>query len=551
MNANAYTRRKFFTKSIDRRFWFIDLPARIAKVARVILRIVRTFVSACSLVLFSSSLVHAANPGDELWSAQLYDQGEVSLLGIAPDGTIYVSRQGRPAYDGEGSLQAWSPAGLKKWEQPFSLHSAVIGSDGTIYGRTMTNYPGGIFFNDAWPIVAITPEGQIKWTYGNLYRPYPPVSSALAADGKLFVAGHSYLDRTVALNPADGTVTSNFFSVGFETLGFAPNGTLEEPGSSGPGWEPNNFMPRGGAIAISSDGTIYLPTSEYDPRPSVTYLYAFNSDHTLKWRSAPFSGYGSAVIGPDGTVYCKRWGGEFGHCELVAFSPAGTEKWHFTFYDTGVRILEAPPAIASDGTVYFISGDEAKLYSLNPDGSQAWVGRSLTSESSCWQAGWNETRTEIVYTPCADAVPRYGFPHSGPLIGADGTVYVVEQHVIRTNYLYGESWTSISAKLHAFKGSAPPSKIGWPMVGHDAQHTGRAVSLQPAFRPLSRPGNDFVRLQFATLASVRYVLESKNDLAENNWTPIETIIGTGNIHTKDESLRSDQGQRFYRLRVEY
>jgi eukaryotic-like serine/threonine-protein kinase len=63
----------------------------------------------------------------------------------------------------------------------------------------------------------------------------------------------------------------------------------------------------------------------------------------------------------------------------------GSQKWVFT---TGAYVYSSP-AIGADGTIYVSS---AKLYAINPDGTQRW------------------------------AFPKAGY--SSPAIGADGTIYV-------------------------------------------------------------------------------------------------------------------------------
>ncbi|MBP6963896.1 MAG: PQQ-binding-like beta-propeller repeat protein [Armatimonadetes bacterium] len=109
------------------------------------------------------------------------------------------------------------------------------------------------------------------------------------------------------------------------------------------------------SCAVGTDGTVYVGGS--------TYLYAINSNGTLKWRSSIGSSTRSSpAIGSDGVIYIGS-----GNNKLYAFNSNGTQKWAYT---TGGGI-QSSPAIGPDGTVYCGSSD-GYLYALNATGTLKW-----------------------------------------------------------------------------------------------------------------------------------------------------------------------------------
>lgn len=131
--------------------------------------------------------------------------------------------------------------------------------------------------------------------------------------------------------------------------------------------------------AVASDGTIYIASEDGQ-------LHALSPDGTSKW-TFDLAGYSGPSASPaldkDGVIF-------IGSTHFFAVNPNGTLKWS---YDTGTYIA-GPPAIGSDGTIYFASGNY--LYALNPDGTLKW------------------------HSPGHAAYP----PGSAPAIGQSGTIYI-------------------------------------------------------------------------------------------------------------------------------
>lgn len=129
--------------------------------------------------------------------------------------------------------------------------------------------------------------------------------------------------------------------------------------------------------ALADDGTIYVGSED-------RYLYAFNSDGTLKWKFwATSSVVGSPAIGPDGTIYVA------GDSYMFAVNPDGSLKWN---YAVGGPVFSSA-AIGPRSAVYFGSSD-GNLYALDSAGKLKWT------------------------------LATGGPVESSPAIGADGTIYV-------------------------------------------------------------------------------------------------------------------------------
>jgi outer membrane protein assembly factor BamB len=174
-------------------------------------------------------------------------------------------------------------------------------------------------------------------------------------------------------------------------------------------------------VAIGPDGTIY-----FGEGTGGKYFYALNPDGTLKWQyryeHQDFTSGCNSLIGADGTIYfwAGYWGGD-GY--LYALNPDGTLKWK---YETYGYVL--PPALGSDGTIYFRSDDQ--LYALNPDGTLKW--KRFMRGGDAFSIGADGT----IYLPAGetlyalqDTIVKWAFKVDDgwiitePAIGPDGTIY--------------------------------------------------------------------------------------------------------------------------------
>lgn len=80
------------------------------------------------------------------------------------------------------------------------------------------------------------------------------------------------------------------------------------------------------------------------------------------------------VIDENGMLYATSFNGM-----LYCIYPNGTIKW--TYGDIGV-FTTSTPCIGNDGTIYVGSFDDGALHAVNPDGSQKWRRRFISSVAS-------------------------------------------------------------------------------------------------------------------------------------------------------------------------
>jgi outer membrane protein assembly factor BamB len=157
------------------------------------------------------------------------------------------------------------------------------------------------------------------------------------------------------------------------------------------GYAPRVAILKRGAKAIDSDGTVFVHTYQQG------YLYALTPSGTLKWSyyvGAANRTLSAPVIGQNGMLYFGVYDAgynAFGEVHAVRASD-GVHQWT---HQIG-RPVYFPPAIASDGTVYVAGSGENNLRALRgTDGVQLWQ----------WSKGASVSL-------------------SGPVVGADGTIYI-------------------------------------------------------------------------------------------------------------------------------
>ncbi|MBU1627852.1 PQQ-binding-like beta-propeller repeat protein [bacterium] len=118
--------------------------------------------------------------------------------------------------------------------------------------------------------------------------------------------------------------------------------------------------------SISSDGTVYTSSREYDQGTYTYYLCAFNSDGTIKWKFETGKSRANApLVDQDDTIY-------FGtNYSLYAVNPDGTLKWEYKGEDPDIPQGFLPRIIDGNGVIYALSN--LALYAINPDGTLKWT----------------------------------------------------------------------------------------------------------------------------------------------------------------------------------
>ena len=265
--------------------------------------------------------IYALNSnGTERWRYGKTGGWISSAPALAEDGTLYVGSW-------DCKLYAFNPDGTLKWNVGASGgsidSSPAIADDGTIYFGTMRGFDKG-------DIIAVNPNGTVKWVYPTGY--YITSDPAIGGDGTIYIgSGDTYF---YAMNP---------------------NGTLK--------WRFKTGDVIKGPASIAEDGTVYIGSFD-------DYLYAlYPNNGTMKWKCKV--GYGTETnpsIASDGTIYI---GGQ----KLYAIYPDGTMRWSF---DLGPEcyITQSSPAISADGTIYVGTNigetSGGNIIAVNPDGTERW-----------------------------------------------------------------------------------------------------------------------------------------------------------------------------------
>lgn len=299
-----------------------------------------------------------------------YQTGSNSLSSPAIDanGTIYIgtgiSDQHIYAINADGTLRWKTLIGSSSFSSP------AIGADGTVYVGSQGTYDMRKSSYSQY-LFAINTDGSVQWTFQNGGNPF--YSPTIGPDGTIYVGdfgGFLYAINT------DSTLRWKFrvnFPIGTSpTLG--NDGTLYVASESGYLYAVNSdgtqrWMTKlesgiGGSPAISDDGAIYITGggggftggSGYVAGRDGGFLYAFNSDGTLRWKYQTEKRFGtSPAIGADGTIYVGN-----DDSNIYAFNTDGTVRWK---YQAG-REIKSSPAIGADGTLYFGSIDQS-LYAIH------------------------------------------------------------------------------------------------------------------------------------------------------------------------------------------
>jgi hypothetical protein len=172
------------------------------------------------------------------------------------------------------------------------------------------------------------------------------------------------------------------------------------------------------------------------------FLYALNSDSTLKWTyEVGENVVTSPVIGTDGYIY---FGDDRGRIHAVNAS-TGTAKsgWPISI-ELGLAL--STPAFAADN-YFYVNTDEQRVFCVNSvDGKIRWETPYLPLE---------EAKSRKLRGKREDLIPS-------PVIGDDGDIYVAA----------GED----DPGLYRIKGRSAGTRAStaWPMFRHDQNHSGKA-----------------------------------------------------------------------------
>ncbi len=391
-------------------------------------------------------------------------------LALGQDGTLYQK--------GFGVLRAFDAAGKRLWSSPDGIwidSAPVIGQDGTIYVREATTRFTDIIGGTNSGLLALRPDGSVKWRFPMKGIATSPFDIAFALDRRdtvyFKVAAGFSSPKTLFAVSKDGRELWHFDSTNthLSPLEISSDGSILFESSAGTNTQLCRFDRSG------SDGTPRTVSSwpddnrtdlsfsmdwdgnVYHPGETGATLTALNPDGAVRWRFiSPFHASSAPTIGPDGSLFFTASAGP-GDRFLVAVTKNGEKKWQSPL---GPHWSFAPPAVASDGTLFVVSSDP-KVTALNPDGTVRWVFKPHRPLSKRRFGNWREFKRLL----SEDFGSGLNVSVAPPLLTTNGTLYVC----------FGSPYDAIYA-LSVGVGLATNSP--WPLQAGDPRLT-RQVANQP------------------------------------------------------------------------
>jgi len=257
-------------------------------------------------------------------------------------------------------------------------------------------------WSPALNITVVPGEGVVAWSIGFTdpesqedSADFSTNSFAIGSDNTAYVTSNVY-GAVIARKPS-GSIAWKFYTPDLDEFTAAP--LLADDGTVLVGCSTNDFiyaLNSNGTVkwadsvgsevnatgALGTDGTAYFQTTD-------SMVIALRSDGTTAWTFPSGGGNSAPVIGTDGTVYAVNLDGI-----VYALDPSnGSQKWASSVI--GKQVI-APPAVDPTRNVLYVVDDEAGL---------------LQSVSLA-----DGTGGSVQYNAGSDA--------SGPVVGADGTIYV-------------------------------------------------------------------------------------------------------------------------------
>ncbi len=503
-------------------------------------------ISILLLLVTTLSPAATAAPGDVKWT----HTGNILIsdLALNRDGTIYITSAttltntqiplpsgGYMIVTSPGSetndLIALLPDGRVKWQKPnVGQHIAVLSSGRVLVTHNLlytvvTPQASGGFITSVMRSIdrstGFEPNGDV-WQESALNG-----RVAITADDDIISLNHGSAESPTDQNMILRTGLSGWQSAPLEYLAsfpvISPDGTIYAVTDRNVGNLNIIALPSGmSVVAPSPTNRIHVLTSggipKYGLENTNLFLYppVFGNEGSLfvscletktngdgityneasvrslsaglqseRWRKIGTSKFSPIVVGYNNRTYTGNTNG------LYALDDSGAERWFFPTADE----VNLSPALAADGTVYFVSSDT--LWAVNAeDGTLRWSYKATAAIKTA------------------------------PTLGPDGTIYVL-----------------LDDKLIALEGTAPPANAPWPQDRHDAQRTSRAT--QASASGLSRNVDGKFSLNLNLEPGRAYNVETSEDL--ETWTEIGSFTSSSAAQTFLDETSAGKPQRFYRL----
>ena len=340
-------------------------------------------------------------------------------------------------YIAGSKMYAMDPSNVSLWEYRVDLHDLI---ESGVFQDEAQN----IYFSTVNKVYSLTPSGMKRWETTCGASP----KTASSDQGGTFDGSTIYTtcgQSFSAFNKEDG-----------RQLWSMP--TLQR--------ETSPVMLRDGVLAFVRDRRIFAANRAGNILWSYPHVSTSESG-ALDSRGAPLETYIDTpiAVGQDDTIYAGSQIGKF-----VALNTQGQVKWT---YDNGNQMgFRISPVIAADGTIVVVSVQDV-VDALSPDGTVKWT----------------------FHLPQTRNMSR----HAAPLLGSDGTIYVLaEQRLVAlsdqgklrwdlplqgtamgspalapdgTLYIAMAEGTLYSVQT----GSRGLLQSAWPKYQHDASNSGRSI----------------------------------------------------------------------------
>lgn len=340
-------------------------------------------------------------------------------------------------YIAGSKMYAMDPSNVSRWEYRVDLHDLI---ESGVFQDEAQN----IYFSTVNKVYSLTSSGMKRWETTCGASP----KTASSDQGGTFDGSTIYTtcgQSFSAFNKEDGT-----------QLWSMP--TLQR--------ETSPVMLRDGVLAFVRDRRIFAA----DRAGNILWSYphvSTSESGALDSRGAPLETYIDTpiAVGQDDTIYAGSQIGKF-----IALNTRGQVKWT---YDNGNQMgFRISPVIAADGTIVAVSVQDV-VDALSPDGTVKWT----------------------FHLPQTRNMTR----HAAPLLGSDGTIYVLaEQRLVAlsdqgklrwdlplqgtamgspalapdgTLYIAMAEGTLYSVQT----GSRGLLQSAWPKYQHDSSNSGRSI----------------------------------------------------------------------------
>jgi len=302
----------------------VAITAYVPEDARVGAVPVQVVTAAGASNTLTLNVTARQSSGQVKWRFQMDAMYGITRPAIASDGTIY-------AVDVSSHLYALAPDGGLKWLMNGAGNKGVdVGPDGTIYT------------GDEGQIIAINPNGTVKWTFNQNPGAMILLGPNVGPDGNIYAVA----------------------TQGIGVFSLTPLGSLRwafaEPYDRPPvDYQQIVFGPNGSASQLYFHANDHLSGVDLSGQRRFAYTDGLSTTN----------GDVQPMVGPDGTIYTALFPAQLG-----AFDPNGNLLR--TFFPTGVNDpplnTVSAPEVGPDGVIYVVQ-NLSTLRAFNPNGTQRWV----------------------------------------------------------------------------------------------------------------------------------------------------------------------------------